>query len=331
MGPDTVRTHIPLLPDIDREALSFSERWHTREHVEHLEAPLTDAADALFYELHSLHSYGDKGPRQGVSSHICSIALRRRRTDLAHLEQMIGLVPWCMYAAAPWYRMAQTGGLVETPAQFIRWLGDTAAASALQLLAGEEHQLRFMLEHRHDNGRVPPEICLLATAAAHCHLDILAPLQDQVRSLLENLLPDPMLTQPMADLLLRLDPQALRALGPDVAPETDERLGLAAGTTARVLADLAAHRAFSGNRQLRQAAWRASGRAPTVDAPDFRSWSGPTVPTMRVVSANLVHAGVLTAPEGQSDAEYVTGIQRLLAPDYDSRAARRLTDEPADQ
>ncbi|MFI7019920.1 hypothetical protein [Streptomyces sp. NPDC050164] len=328
--PEPVRTHIPLLPDIDREALSFSERWHTREHVERLEAPLSHTADALFYELHNLHSYGDKGPRQEVSSRICSIALRRPRTDLDHLEQMIGLVPWCMYAAAPWYRMAQTGGLVQTPAEFIRWLGDTPAASALQLLAGEEGQLRLMLEHCHGDGRERPEVCLLATAVAHCHLDVPHPLQDQVRFLLADLLPTPMLTQPMADLLLRLDPQALRALGPDVAPETDERLRLAAGTTARVLADLAAHRAFSGNRQVRQAAWRASGRAPTVDVPDFRGWSGPTVPTMRVVSANLVHAGVLAAPGGQSGTEYVAGVQRLLAPDYDSRAARRLTGEPAD-
>ncbi|MGI5461227.1 hypothetical protein ACQEWB_50400 [Streptomyces sp. CA-249302] len=150
-----------------------------------------------------------------------------------------------------------------------------------------------------------------------------------MRSLLADLLPDPMLTQPMVDLLLRLDPQALHVLGPDVAPGTDERLGLEAGTTARVLADLAVQRAFSGNRQVRQAAWRASGRAPTVEVPDFRGWSGPTVPTMRVVSANLAHAGVLAAPEGQPDAEYVTGSQRLLAPDYDSRAARRLTGEPA--
>ncbi|WP_143670062.1 hypothetical protein [Streptomyces sp. Ag109_G2-15] len=51
---------------------------------------------------------------------------------------------------------------------------------------------------------------------------------------------------------------------------------------------------------------------------------------MRVASANLVHDGVLAAPEGRSAAEYVTDIQRLLAPDYDSRAARRLVDEPAD-
>ena len=327
--PEPVRSHIPLLPDTDREALAFSERWRTREHVEHLETPLTHAANALFYELQKLHSYGDKGPRREMSSRICSIALRRRRADLDHLEQMIGLVPWCMYAAAPWYRMAQAGGLVETPAQFTRWLGDTPAALALQLLAGEERQLCLMLRHCHDDRRMRPETCLLAVAAAHLGLDIPAPLQDQVRYLLADLLPHPMLTQPMADLLLRLDPQALRALAPDVAPETDKRLGLAAGTTARVLVDLAAHRAFSGNRQVRQAAWRAAGSAPTVDVPDFSGWSGPAVPTMRAVSANLVHAGVLAAPEGKSAAEYVAGVQRLLAPDYDSRAARWLTDEPA--
>ncbi|MGI5380606.1 hypothetical protein ACQEV2_41670 [Streptomyces sp. CA-251387] len=327
--PEPVRTHIPLLPDTDRDTLTFSERFSTREHTDRLEGPLTDAVDALFYELQDLHSYGDKNSRQKLHYRICSIALRRRRTDLARLEQMIGLVPWCMYAVAPWYRMAQAGRLVDSPAQFIRWLGDTPAARALQLLAGEERRLCLMLEHAHDDGRVRPETCLLATAAAHCHLDIPAPLQDQVRRLLADLLRDPMLTQSMADLLLRLDPQALRALGPDVAPGTDERLGLAAGTTARVLADLAAHRAFDSNRQLRQAAWRASGRAPTVDVPDFGGWSGPTVPTMRVVSANLVHAGVLAAPEGRSAAEYVTGVQRLLAPNYDTHAARWLADEPA--
>ncbi len=328
--PELVRTHIPLLPDIDRDTLTFSECWNTLEHTDRLEGPLTHAVDALFCELQDLHSYGDNGPRQQLHYRICSITLRRRRTDLARLEQMIGLVPWCMYAVAPWYRMAQAGRLVDSPAQFIPWLGDTPVARALQLLAGEERQLCLMLEHRHDDGRVRPETFLLATAAAHCPLDIPAPLQDQVRRLLADLLPDPMLTQPMADLLLRLDPQALRALGPDVAPGTDERLGLAEGTTARVLADLAAHRAFDSNRQLRQAAWRASGSAPTVDVPDFGGWSGPGVPTMRVVSANLVHAGVLAAPEGRSAAEYVTGVQRLLAPNYDTHAARRLTSEPTD-
>ncbi|WP_157869028.1 hypothetical protein [Streptomyces atriruber] len=324
--PEPVSACIPLLSDIDRDTLTFSERWSTREHTDRLEGPLTEAADALFHELQSLHSYGDKSARQELHFRICSIALRRRRTDLAHLEQMIGLVPWCMYAVAPWYRMAQAGGLIESPAHFIRWLGDTPAARALRLLADEERQLRLMLEHSHHDRRLLPEACLLAAAAAHCHLDIPAPLQGQVRSLLEDLLRDPMLTQPMADLLLRLDPRALRALGPDVAPGTDERLGLEAGTTARVLADLAAHSAFTGNRQLRQAAWRASGRAPTVDVPDFKGWSGPTVPTMRIVTANLVHAGVLAAPEGQSAGEYVTGIQRLLAPNYETRAARWLAD-----
>ncbi|GAA3913909.1 hypothetical protein GCM10023084_77020 [Streptomyces lacrimifluminis] len=328
--PEPVKTHIPLLPDIDRDALTFSERWSTREHTDHLEDPLTDAIDALFCELQDLHSYGDKEPRQKLHYRICAIALRRRRTDIAQLEQMIGLVPWCMYAVAPWYRMAQAGRLVDSPAQFIRWLGDTPAARALHLLAGEERQLRLMLEHRHDDRRLNPETCLLATAAAHCHLDIPAPLQDRVRYLLADLLRDPMLTQPMADLLLRLDPQALHALGPDVAPGTDERLELEAGTTARVLADLAAHRAFSGNRQLRQAAWRASGSPPTVDVPDFGGWSGPAVSVMRVVSANLVHAGVLAAPEGQTAAEYVTGVQCLLAPNYDTRQARWLTEETAD-
>ncbi|MFG3206449.1 hypothetical protein [Streptomyces sp. NPDC048192] len=49
------------------------------------------------------------------------------------------------------------------------------------------------------------------------------------------------------------------------------------------------------------------------------------------MSANLVHAGVLAAPEGQSAAGYVTGVQRLLAPNYDSRAVRRLMYEPADE
>ncbi|MET8697158.1 hypothetical protein ABZV65_31985 [Streptomyces bauhiniae] len=67
-----------------------------------------------------------------------------------------------------------------------------------------------------------------------------------------------------------------------------------------------------------------------MDVPDFGGWTGPMVPTMRVVSANLVHAGLLAAPEGQSAAEYVTGVQRLPAPNYESRAARRLTGEPAD-
>ncbi|KUL53282.1 hypothetical protein ADL30_20510 [Streptomyces sp. NRRL S-1521] len=320
--PDPIWTQITQLPDTDRHQLSFTQRWQTRHEVDHLEEPLTETVDALFDELNGLHSYGAKEPRRQLHSQACSLALRWRRTDRAHLEQMIGLVPWCMYAAAPWYRIAKAGRLVENADQFIQWLGNTPAAHSLKTLTGEGDQLDLMLQHPHAYARLRPETCLLATAAAHCGLDIPAPLHGEARGMLADLLAAPMLTQPMADLLLRLDPAALRALGSDVAPGTDQRLGLPPGTTAQVLTDLTAQPAFANDRSLRHAAWRAAGRAPTVAVPDYYGWSGPAVPTMRVVSATLVHAGALQPPPSLTTTEYVTRAQRLLAPNFDTHAAR---------
>ncbi|NEB39504.1 hypothetical protein [Streptomyces sp. SID14515] len=140
--------------------------------------------------------------------------------------------------------------------------------------------------------------------------------------MLAEMLLDPMLTQPMAVLLLRLDARALRALGSDLAPSTDEHLALPAGTTARVLTHLAAQASFLGDKSVRHAAWRSRGTAPTVPVPDYAHWSGPTVPTMRIVSATLTHAGVMAPPAGTTSAAYVAKVQRLLAgedaPDADA-------------
>ncbi|MGX5397157.1 hypothetical protein ACWLMY_35515 [Streptomyces anulatus] len=308
------------MPDRSGEEQSYAERRAANRLRERLEDELMDAVAPLFRDLHALNSYGDKAPYRQFTLNVCSLA-RHRRRDAAGLEEAIGLVAWCMYAAAPWYRLARAGKLAGNPAQFTQWLGDTPAAHALRLLENDAEHLERMLAYPHTYVRFTAETCLVATAAAHCGIDVPAPLHMCVRSMLADMLPDPMLTQPMAALLLRLDPHALQRLGPDVAPSTDEHLALPAGTTARVLAHLTAQAPFLRDKNLRHAAWRSRGTAPTVAVPDYAHWSGPTVPTMRIVSATLIHAGVMAPPVGTTPVAYVAKVQRLLAGTDDPDAA----------
>jgi hypothetical protein len=130
---------------------------------------------------------------------------------------------------------------------------------------------------------------------------------------LHRLADDHMLTKPMADLLMQLDPRALDTVfGPDVAAEMDRELNLPEGTSGRVLRDIV--RRFSGTASpIRRAADRSTCQFPVAALPDYPGWSGPAVPGARTISGSLVRAGLAT-PVDRTAEEYLTGVRNLWLP-----------------
>ncbi|KIF67153.1 hypothetical protein HY68_36270 [Streptomyces sp. AcH 505] len=308
--------HLPH-PSVEQAAdLPYERQEAARLAVVEAELAAFELADALIGELQTFwpdltHMYGGNVGRE-VAAHVGSVAVGRRRDDRQYLGTLCALIPWCAISVAPWYQMATAGGLVHSVEQFVTWLGDHPAARALDLIAEEGFWLQGVLSHAGMAVGWNSATAMVATAVAHCAIEVPEALHGDIIRVLRGLMVAPGLTEPMADLLLRLDGNALQTLGPDVAPGIDERLSLPEGTTARVLPALVAQLGVSAGDALREMAWRSAKRPPTVATPDRSALSGLAGVNMRVVSTLLIEAGYLAPPPGLRPGVYEDITRSLL-------------------
>ncbi|MFI0766127.1 hypothetical protein ACH4TQ_14770 [Streptomyces sp. NPDC021218] len=240
------------------------------------------------------------------------LIVRRRRTDRDYLGKLLGLLPWCATAVVPWYQMAKNGNLVSDMPEFITWLNGHPAARALESIADEGDLLHFLLCNSGLPDLAEPSLALVATAAAHCSVEVPQALRGDVTGVLCQLLTEPALTQPMLDLLMRLAPHALEYLGPDIAPGMDKELSLPEGTTARVLSALVTHPQVRANDRLRRLAWRSAKHMPTVETPANSAWRGVSRAVMCALSMLLIEKGYLEMPYGQSGRAHEYALRNLL-------------------
>jgi hypothetical protein len=195
------------------------------------------------------------------------------------------------------------------------------AREALTLLArypGTLRRLQVLSDTRANPWDPGPGHLLGAVTAAYSGTAIPPPLHPAITSVLRKMAGEHALTPPMAGLLTRLDPGALdSALGPDVAASIDADLGLAAGTSGRVLRALVDRlhiRDDHAGASVRRAADRSAQELPAEAAlPDFQGWGGQSVAAARSISACLVRAR-LAAPDDMPPDQYLATIRALWTP-----------------
>jgi hypothetical protein len=250
------------------------------------------------------------------------------------ISRHLALTVWYMVAMYPWRHLAELAGVAERdtratynnrfkypPASapddkgFIAWAGrDAEVRKALRFLAARREGALELIPHRlHSIYEQGPGQLLGAVAAAYSGTAPEAVHRD-IAFELGQLAKDHQLTQPMADLLMRLNPRALDSVfGRDVAAQLDRDLGLPAGTSSRVLLEFSRHVTVVNDEPIRRAIVRSAQVLPTVPLPEYRGWNAPSVMATRVISASLVRAG-LAKPEHETTGEYLASVRALWAP-----------------
>ena len=236
-------------------------------------------------------------------------------TDLEDASQYLALLPWGMMAVGPWAALAERAGMDAAGSEFIEWVSDDPnvreALNVLLVRAGGRMGPLSTLDNVNNLSR--PSTGLVAMAAAHSpRFDLPPALHMEVASFLESILQDRLLTPGMGDLFNKLDPHALdRLLGPNIAADTDAQLGLPPGTSRDVLvAVLQKSKALRMDR-LDRIVSRARGAFPTVETPDFREFSGTTVPMFQAITVSLAVSGLIPPPSGKTPSQLVDELRTL--------------------
>jgi hypothetical protein len=247
-----------------------------------------------------------------------SVVMETPYTDCGEVSRHLALTVWYMVAVHPWRHLAEIAGLAPDDETFIAWAGRNAdVREALGFLANRRERALERLPHRYYGtwGRGPGHT-LAAVAAAYSGTAPEA-VRDHVTEVLGRMADDHELTQPMADLLLRLDPRTLDSVfGRDIAADIDRDLDIAAGTSGRVLQALAERIGHINDPQIRRAIDRSTRALPVVALSDYRDWSGPSTLDALVINASLVRAG-LAVPDHATPEEYLAEVRALWTPNLE--------------
>ena len=289
---------------------SYCEREYVgkqlRAHAYGVWGELPDLGDSIFAERLELE---------------LSIASSVGHVNREDASRHLALIPWYVVAVHPWWHLADLGGLAEDDAAFIVWAGrNIPTRKALGFLgstfAGALAHTSKVCRPPHESPRaIGPGHRLATVAAAYSGITPPEAVQDAVKTVLGKYAEHHMLTQPMADLFLLLDPRALDSVyGKDIASEIDRDLGLPAGTSGCVLRTLVERTGPPQDRDIRHAAARSAQAFPVRPLPDYGwGWVGPNVPVARMISASVVRAG-LAKPAEMSPKRYVAEVCALWTP-----------------
>lgn len=307
---------VEVEPDVNRRLSRATRLTLAREKAEGV---LWRAVRPMWGELRG--GAGDQF--DGVLSRRVGSALRKRWVDLRDAPQYLALLPWSIVAVGPWAALAERAGMDISGGEFIDWVTDDAtvreALTVLLVRSGDRMGPLSALD-RYDNFSRPSTGLVAMTAAHLPGFDLPRELNSEIKTFLEWMLRYGQLTPAMADLLLKLDPSALnKLLGREITAEIDARLGLPPGASKDVLMAVLERLERSHGRDLDRLVRvvnRAQGAFPTVDAPDFRSWRGDTVPMFQAIIGSLTTAGVLAAtPRGKTPADLVSELRALWSAD----------------
>lgn len=245
-------------------------------------------------------------------------------------SRFLGLAVWYAVAVHPWRHLAEMTGMPLDDISFIAWAGcrnEVREALAFLSDCGDGVLERLSVREHCPDARKSPGRLLGAVAAAYAGVEPPEAIRSEVVSTLGDLADDHQMTQPMADLLMRLNPLALDAVfGKDVAAEMDRELSLPEGTSGRVLRALIERAGYVNDGTVRRMADRSAQALPMTSLPDYGGWYGPGIPVMRSVSGCLVQAG-LAVPDHATPEEYLADVRALWTPDLER--LERFADERA--
>ena len=249
-----------------------------------------------------------------------SDVLHARCADREDASRFLALAVWCAVAVYPWRHLAELAGLPLDDTSFTAWAGrDDQVREALTFLTscgGGAIERLSRGEHSPQLEKAPGRM-LGAVAAAYSDTEPAEAIRSDLAETLGGLADYHMLTQPMADLLMRLNPRALDAIfGKDVAAQMDHDLGLTAGTSGRVLRAFVGRHPHSNDPAVRRAADRSAQALPVTALPECGGWSGLGIPALRSVSGCLVRAG-LAEPDRMSTEEYLAEVRAIWTPRLD--------------
>lgn len=297
----------------DRRLSAWSAATRAQERAE---KSLRRHTQGIWGELRSVtNGYRDEDLRRHSDA-----AVAMPWTDHAEAAHYLSLVAWYVAAVNPWRHLAEIAGVPLDDASFIAWAGrDATVREALEFLAGREgyglaalsgdwEEKRYVWQ---DGG---PGRRLGTFAAAYTDTEPADCILAEVVDVLATCATDHQLGEPMAGMLMRLDPKALdTAFGPDIAAEIDRDLGLAAGTSGRVTQALI-KRILCSDKSVRRVADRAAQELPTVPLPDYGTWHGHVILGARIVGAHLVDAGLAQSP-WDSREDYLAKVRAFWVPD----------------
>jgi hypothetical protein len=236
--------------------------------------------------------------------------------DRTEASRLLTLAVWYMTAVTPWRELGELAGLPMDDASFIAWAGrnDKSVREALVILAtSKDGRLKALCSHWDEMRFARPGVVLAAITAAYAKVPVPGCIQVRLSPVLKEFAKDHEITQPMADLLHILDPDAVESVfGPDYAVQIDGELDLPPGTSGRVIRAVAA-RLGSSAGGLKRVADRSVQELPVKALPDFRTAWGHGVITARVISGSLVAAGLAEVPDTTAD-EYLAMTREIWTP-----------------
>lgn len=235
---------------------------------------------------------GDRwGSKEGVHARGWE-SYRNEFRDADHMAQHLSLIPWAARAMDPWVALAREAGIDKKESEFVEWVSDDPATrEAIDLYRATTPGWLGVVRQDWDRDVAT---YALALGAAHIpgftvpHL-----LEGALHEWLTKLARDHQATREMCLLLQRINPQALNAVyGRDALAESDEALGLPAGTSAKVIRQIYGSDFHDHNDRAAKLLQRHTGEFDTAEIPDYSGWKGPDIPAMRVIAATFYSAGL---------------------------------------
>lgn len=231
----------------------------------------------------------------------------------AQMAHYLSLIPWAARALDPWVTLAKHAGMDLNGEEFLAWISDdpsTCEAIKLCRIVGLGLGV-FRQAWDTDVARHA-----LAVGSAHVPGFVVP---DLLRSLLEEglteLTRERQATKEMCQLLQSLNPKALDTVyGKDELAASDEALGLAPGTSAKVVRQVYGGDVRDPGNRTTKLLQRNSGDFGTAALPDYSEWTGPHVPAYRVTVACFYSAGLLPDAEKAEGRALVERVKHTWKP-----------------
>lgn len=256
------------------------------------------AAEVLERYFHAYcASFGavDDGEQYGSSHGVFGRGKDSYEKEFADPTQMaryLSLIPWAARALDPWATLAMQAGMDLRSEEFVTWVSDDPSTREAIRLCQVAHLGLGVFRQAWDTDVARHA---LAVGAAHVPGFVVP---DLLRALLEEGLTESarerQATKEMCQLLQSLNPEALDTVyGKDQLAASDEALGLAPGTSAKVLRQVYGGDTRDPGNRTTKLLQRNSGDFGTTALPDYSEWTGPHVPAYRVTVACFYSAGLL--------------------------------------